>query len=96
MVVAVEQHVVIGVAVYRVYENTADGRMLYVDDLVVDQSRRSSGGGKMLLDHLMTTARAVGCEHLKLDSGTQREQAHKFYFREGLTIVAFHFLKATR
>jgi len=26
-----------------------------------------------------------------LDSGVQRNQAHKFYFREGMTITSFHF-----
>lgn len=94
MAVAALDHEVVGVAIYRIYENTADGLMMYVDDLVTDESRRSLGAGKALLDHLQKTARAAGCEHLKLDSGTQRQQAHKFYFREGMTIIAFHFLKA--
>ena len=84
---------VTGVAVFRVYQNTAEGRHLYVDDLVTDEGRRSSGVGKALLDHLHGVARALACRTLKLDSGTQRQQAHKFYFREGMTIVAFHFKK---
>jgi len=28
-----------------------------------------------------------------LDSGTQRTQAHKFYFREGMVVTSFHFAK---
>jgi hypothetical protein len=28
-----------------------------------------------------------------LDSGTQRQQAHRFYFREGMLATAFHFVK---
>lgn len=84
---------VTGVAIFRVYANTAEGRHLYVDDLVTDEVRRSSGVGKALLDHLHEVARAQGCRTLKLDSGTHRQQAHKFYFREGMTIVAFHFKK---
>ena len=96
MSVAVCDGQVTGVAVYRIYENTADGLMMYVDDLVTDESRRSMGAGKALLDHLKKVALENGCDHIKLDSGTQRRQAHKFYFREGLTIVAFHFLKALK
>ena len=96
MAVAVRNNNTVALAVYRIYENTADGSMMYIDDLVTDQSQRSTGAGKSLLDHLTALARERGCENLKLDSGTQRQQAHRFYFREGLTIIAFHFLKALK
>jgi hypothetical protein len=38
--------------------------------------------------------RERACDTFALDSGTFRQQAHKFYFREGMTIPAFHFSKA--
>lgn len=82
---------VVGVAVHRIYENTADGVHLYVDDLVTTQAERSRGAGRALLDHLKSIARDAGCAFLTLDSGTQRRQAHKFYFREALVVTAFHF-----
>jgi GNAT superfamily N-acetyltransferase len=82
---------VVGVAVHRIYENTADGVHLYVDDLVTTELERSRGAGKALLDHLKAIARDAGCAFLTLDSGTQRRQAHKFYFREELVVTAFHF-----
>ena len=93
MCVAVDGTDVAGVAVYRVYENTFVGRQLYVDDLVTDEKRRSSGVGRALLGYLEQKARAVGIENLSLDSGTQRQQAHKFYFREDMVVTAFHFGK---
>ena len=93
MCVAVEGADVAGVAVYRVYENTFVGRQLYVDDLVTDDRRRSTGVGRALLGYLEQKARAAGLENLSLDSGTQRQQAHKFYFREGMVVTAFHFGK---
>jgi GNAT superfamily N-acetyltransferase len=93
MCVAVEGAEVRGVAVYRVYENTFNGRQLYVDDLVTDESRRSTGVGRALLSHLERKARATGLDNLALDSGTQRQQAHKFYFREGMVVTSFHFGK---
>ncbi len=37
--------------------------------------------------------RERGCDTFSLDSGTQRQQAHKFYFREGMTVTSFHFDK---
>ncbi|MCE9619571.1 MAG: GNAT family N-acetyltransferase [Planctomycetes bacterium] len=93
MCVAVRGDRVEGVAVYRIYENTFDGLHMYVDDLVTDDTRRSTGVGKALMDHLQDIARKAGCEKYTLDSGTQRTQAHKFYFREGMTVLGFHFAK---
>ena len=77
-------------------ENTADGRRLYVDDLVSDENRRSQGVGKMMLDWLETQAKALGCTALTLDSGVQRLRAHRFYFREGMHIASFSFKKALK
>lgn len=76
---------------FRVHEWLVSGRVLYVDDLVTDETMRSDGHGKALLDWLKDLARREDCAQLRLDSGTHRRQAHKFYFREGLTVQAFHF-----
>ena len=93
MVVAARDGAVQGVAVWRSYENTCDGRHLYVDDLVTDEAARSTGVGNALLVWLTVRARELGCEALKLDSGTQRVDAHRFYLRERFLITAFHFKK---
>lgn len=76
---------------WRVHENLVYGLHLYVDDLVTDQTVRSRGYGKALLDWLKEEARRQGCARLQLDSGTHRKDAHAFYLREGLRIEAFHF-----
>lgn len=88
-----ETEEVICVAIWRVIENTYEGRRLYVDDLVSDESRRSRGAGKAMLDWLEARARQLGCGVLALDSGVQRSRAHHFYFREGMHIPAFCFRK---
>jgi hypothetical protein len=93
MCVATEGDAVRGVAVYRISENTFEGLHLYVDDLVTDERQRSKGVGRALMEHLQKLARAAGCEAYTLDSGTQRQQAHKFYFREGMVVTSFHFRK---
>lgn len=91
MCVAVRGDDAVGVAVHRIHENTFDGVQMYVDDLVTDEAQRSQGIGKALLDHAQALARAAGCAAFNLDSGTQRRDAHRFYFREGMTINSFHF-----
>jgi GNAT superfamily N-acetyltransferase len=82
-----------GLAVWRTAENTADGHFVYIDDLVVDDLQRSTGVGRALFREIETRARALGCHKPTLDSGTQRQRAHSFYFREGMTISSFHFGK---
>ena len=93
MCVAVRGDRVVGVAVHRVHENTVDGVQMYVDDLVSDEAERSQGIGNALMEHLQRLAREAGCAKFNLDSGTQRQQAHKFYFREGMVVTSFHFAK---
>jgi len=93
MAVAIEGSEVAGITVFRVIEKTFTGRELYCDDLVTDEKRRSTGVGHALIAYMERIGRERGCDVLALDSGTQRQQAHKFYFREGLPITSFHFSK---
>ena len=79
------------VAGYRIMNMLYCGRLLYVDDLVTDERARSRGRGARLLARLKDEARALGCSQVQLISHVKREDAHRFYFREGLGIECFHF-----
>lgn len=79
------------VAGYRYHEKLFSGRTLYVDDLVSDSTHRSRGHGAKLLAWLADQARAHDCDLLELDSGVQRFDAHRFYFRERMSISSYHF-----
>lgn len=89
-----EDGVVVAVAGFRVQEMLVSGRTFYVDDLVTDSATRSRGHGKAMLDWLVDYARQSGCATFSLDSGTHRQEAHAFYFREGLRVTGFHFVKS--
>ena len=82
---------VVAAAGYRISTNLFLGKNLYVDDLITSASVRSKGYGEVLITWLRNLAIENKCNTLHLDSGTQRGQAHKFYFRNGLTIVNYHF-----
>lgn len=82
---------VTAVAGFRVGDNLAWGRFLYVDDLVTDSCHRSSGQGAALLEWLVEHAREQGCRELHLDSGVQRYDAHRFYLRHRMEIRSHHF-----
>jgi len=86
-----EDGVVCAVAGYRFHEKLFSGRTLYVDDLVTANTRRSKGHGAKLLGWLVGQARDRDCELFELDSGVQRFDAHRFYFRERMKISSYHF-----
>ena len=93
MAVCIKDNAVAGITVFRMQERTHSGREMYCDDLITDQTKRSTGVGHALMQFMETLARARSADCLALDSGSHREQAHKFYFREGMTITSFHFVK---
>ena len=86
----VEDGEVRAVAGYRVMRMLYCGRILYLDDFVTDARVRSRGYGKQLLSWLKDEGRREGCAELQLISRVVREEAHRFYFREGLGIECFH------
>ncbi len=81
----------VAVTGFRILENLAWGRFLYVDDLVTLPAHRSRGFGAKLLNWLRQRAAQENCAQFHLDSGIQRTDAHRFYQREGMTLSCFHF-----
>ncbi|MEH2095724.1 GNAT family N-acetyltransferase [Nostoc sp.] len=81
----------VAVAGFRISTCLALGKFLYVDDLVVDELKRSQGYGKQLFQWLIEYAKNHGCKHLSLDSGVQRFGAHRFYLMERMSITSHHF-----
>jgi len=67
---------------------------LYVFDLVTDKKHRGQGYGKMMLEYLKDYAKMGMCENIVLSSGFQREEAHKFYEKNGFSKKSFVFVKA--
>jgi GNAT superfamily N-acetyltransferase len=82
---------VVTVAGFRVRHMLVSGLTMYVDDLVTGAEFRSRGHGKTMLDWLIALAKERGCGRFSLDSGTHRQEAHAFYFREGMRVTSFHF-----
>jgi len=91
-----DDETVVAVAGYRLGENLAWGRYLYVDDLVTDDARRSSGYGAELMEWLRRVARDADCDELHLDSGVQRFAAHRFYLNLRMKITSHHFVEDLR
>jgi ribosomal protein S18 acetylase RimI-like enzyme len=69
------------------------GRYLEMDNVVVADSHRSRGIGKLLTDHVLEIALSEACDMIMLDAYLENEKAHAFYEREGFTKRGYHFLK---
>ncbi len=85
-----------GIAVFRCHQTTFHGKRFYIDDLVTDEAERGRGYGARLLTWCEELAKARGCTALDLESGVHRPKAHRFYFRQGMTIFTFGFTKDLR
>ncbi len=86
-----EGEAIVAVTGYRLVENLAWGRFLYVDDLITDEARRGQGFGGRLFDWITEEAAREGCGALHLDSGVQRFAAHRFYLGKGMEMTCRHF-----
>ena len=83
--------VVCAVAGYRVNEMLRTGKMMEIDDLITSREFRSKRYGGLLLDWIIDEAWKIGCRFVELDSAVHRADAHRFYFRERMHILAYHF-----
>jgi GNAT superfamily N-acetyltransferase len=71
-----------------------DGSWCRLSALVVAGDRRREGMGRALVSAVEERARAMGCRYLEVTSGerTEREAAHAFYARLGLSEVSRRYL----
>jgi GNAT superfamily N-acetyltransferase len=84
---------IVGLAGYRTLTNLLYGRLVYVDDLVVDGTLQRGGIGTQLLDAVRQIAREAGCTQFVLDTGLHMPLAQRFYFRNGLLARGMHFVE---
>lgn len=56
---------------------------LYIPELVVSKDNRGLGVGKSLMKSCINTAKKKKCFRIRLESGNQRKDAHKFYKKIG-------------
>lgn len=67
------------------------GKYLEIDDLITTEAERSKGYGAKLFDWLAGYAREQNCVQLRLVSGIQRADAHRFYQNMGMKFEAKYF-----
>jgi len=93
LVAVLEQNDVVALAGFRIAENLAWGRHMYVDDLITAEKHRKKGYAQRLFTWLLKEAEAQCCQQFHLDSGVQRYDAHRFYIKNHMNIRSHHFVK---
>lgn len=61
-----------------------DSKTLYIDDLCVDETKRSCGIGKMLYGHACGYAKERGCYNVTLNVWAGNDNARQFYENLGM------------
>jgi len=86
ILVAEESEQVIGMALYYLAYSTWKGKMLYLEDFVVQEAQRRRGVGQMLFDALAEEAKQMGCRLLKWQVLDWNSPAIAFYEKQSATI----------
>ena len=84
--VAETEDKVVGLALYYYVYSTWKGRMVYLEDFVVNPTYRSKGIGAQLWAALKQKGRERGCKLLKWQVLDWNTEAIKFYQRQQATI----------
>ena len=85
--VAEEDGRAVGWVHVAIYTSLESGRVATIGGLVVDEGHRSGGIGAELLAAAEEWARESGAAKMVVRSRVTREQAHRFYEREGYAIL---------
>lgn len=63
----------------------------WIPDFIVTESARGTGVGHALFDRAIEIAHEQKCHRLTLESGYNRQVAHKFYENHGMTNTGYFF-----
>ncbi len=81
--VAEQDGVIIGISLYYFRYSTWKGKRLYLEDIVVTESERGKGAGKMLFDRTLQHALDEGCTGMMWQVLEWNEPAINFYKKYG-------------
>lgn len=83
----------VGISGYWIGNKLWCGKYLEMDNVIVLESHRSKGVGKLMSDYLNQKAQDEQCTMVALDAYTTNFKAHRFYYNQGFAPKGFHFIK---
>jgi ribosomal protein S18 acetylase RimI-like enzyme len=85
LVIEIENDIV-GFVHGQIYRLLYKDKMANILGLVVSNKYRKLGYGKALMNEIEKWAKSAGCKGIRLNSGSHREAAHKFYEAIGYSL----------
>ena len=76
---------------FRLTTTLYDGLIVDFDDFVTVADARGKGYAGKLFDHLVGIAKESSIKTIHLNSNHRRFDAHRFYLKKNMNIVAHHF-----
>ena len=83
----------IGISSAWVTTRLYGGKLVELDNVIIDPVHRGGGTGGFFLEALEAWAVATGCKRIELKSYVTNARSHKFYLNHGFDIRAFYFVK---
>jgi GNAT superfamily N-acetyltransferase len=77
--VAEDHNEIIGMALYYIKYSTWKGPCVFLEDIIVTQSRRKEGLGKLLFDQVLSDCRKMNCKRVEWQVLDWNTPAIKFY-----------------
>lgn len=82
---------VLALAVYRTFLVVKETIRFEIDDFIVDEKERNRGLGTKLFNYLLQQAKQSNILQISVHCDLANTNAQRFFFRLGLSIVAFEF-----
>ena len=79
LIVAEENGLIVGSSIYYYRYSTWKGKRLYLEDLIVTESRRGSGIGKLLFERTLEVGKETNCSGMMWQVLDWNEPAINFY-----------------
>lgn len=69
------------------------GKSMEMDHVIIDDTYRSNGIGKMLIEYVSDYAKKKSCNWVELNSYVHNFPSHKFFYSQGFVAKGYHFVK---
>lgn len=84
----------IGVVGIRIVRKLHYGKVVEIEDFMIDRAKRGIGVGKMLMRWVEWEAANFGCQNIIGDLETKRLESQKIFSREKFSLDGFFFTKS--
>ncbi len=69
------------------------GRSVEMDHVIIDDTSRGRGVGKLLVEFVTNYAKKKSCNWIELNSYVHNFPSHKFFYNQGFVAKGYHFVK---